>query len=360
MHMIYKLVIILSILVQSSFAQVCSQLYISKTAFDKRVETFISQHKYLPPVSIEKIKKLDLRTKTFLLEVTDKYKMDDFIDALKAYKSNPQYFSYKGNFQIRKFLNEVTNSGYARSSFQRKVRLQSVANPNSNWKVPQFKTGAKIKDMDKKYRNAYVEINRVLMDEKLVFKRMQQLEDEVMLRSRMSHPKFSDYSAEKQAVIKQKKLIEILDETEELNGFISDAAQGYKALDLDNRSYTKDEWFEMLQSGKIFNDTAFKQVDNAASITQQMRAGHGFFTHRIQWYVVMQEMMEDSSRFAHIKAVDLYKKLGDQNFNAKLGLANGSNDTLWQQLFDAFDGTYRQPEFFRKQHELFPELGAWL
>jgi hypothetical protein len=188
---------------------------------------------------------------------------------------------------------------------------------------------------------------------------MQEFEEEILARSLKKDPNFYNLDERAQAKIKQGEMINVMDELEEANGFVSTSSSNYKALDLENKSYSLDEWQQMLREGRIFNDTAFKNVESAIDLTN--RTGHGYFTHRIQWHILMKEMSHNPAKFQGFKAVDLYKKLGDTEFANKMGLATSGSNTLWQHLFDATSGpSYHRPEHFRTMHELYPFLGAWL
>lgn len=330
---------------------------------------FITPEKYLSTISESYSKKFSSSAVDAInaLSVDDKVRMVELskgLDAeqLKTLQQNlsdeTEIFFRGGTPKFNKIFIEAYNPGFARQSYDRFKSFE----PNSfvyDFKVPKFKSGVTPTSAEKNYRLAIEEINAVFKEQDTVFKRMQEFEDEVLARSLKQDKKFYTLSERQQAEIKQKNMIEVMDELEEAHGFVSVNPNKYEALNLENKSYSLTEWQDMLKEGKIFNDTAFKNVENAVDLSS--RNGHGYFTHRIQFHILMKEMNKNPKRFKGFKGVELYKKLGDTEFAQKMGLANSGSDTLWQNLFDSMNGpSYHRPEYFRTMHELYPFLGAWL
>ncbi len=302
---------------------------------------------------------LEKKEKKFLIEVVANYKTDQFKKSLENFKKNEKHFQRFGNFDYKIFLLDVIKPKYAKVSYERLKNWNYRGNTYS-FEIPNFKVGANETLLDKKYRQAFQSINKFLKNSDFVHRYMKDFEDEVMLMTLQNKPKFYSLDKTKQAIEKQKSMIKVLEKFEKDNKFISAKTLGYKALNLKNKSYSMDAWLKMLSDGKIFNDTTFKKVDSVADLNDGNRNGHGYFTHRIQWHVLMRHMEKEPSQFYGFNARQLFQKLGSKVFNQKLGLANSGSDTLWQMLFDSFSGSYHQPETFRRLHSDYPDLGAWL
>jgi len=330
---------------------------------------FVRAEKYLSTISENYATKFSASANKAInsLSVDDKVRMVELSKSLKApelktlqktLNDETEIFLREGKPQFNKMFIEAYNPGFARQSYD---RFKSFTPDDFvySFKLPKFKEGVSASAIEKKYRLAIEEINAVFKEQDTVFKRMQEFEDEILARSINKNKKFYTLSERQQAEIKQSKMIEVMDELEVEHGFVSANPNKYVALDLENKSYSMEDWQNMLTEGKIFNDTAFKSVENAIDL--QNRTGHGYFTHRIQFHILMKEMNKNPKRFKGFRGVELYKKLGDTPFAQKMGLANSGSDTLWQNLFDSMNGpSYHRPEYFRTQHELYPFLGAWL
>ena len=342
--------------VQLSFSDTCTQYFVSHAQYLKKINKVYSAK--LNSSGQDVFNKLSIDEKSKFIKFSKKLNNARLKELQKVINSEPEIFLREGRANINKLTIEAYNPGYARKSYKNHKGFK----PNSYtypFEIPEFKKGLTITAEEKKYRKAMIEINKLFKEQKTVFKRMQEFEDEIIARSLKENKKFYKLDERAQASIKQDKMIEVLDELEESHGFVSNSSKKYVALNLENKGYGLEEWQQMLTEGKIFNDTAFKNVENAIDLSS--RNGHGYFTHRIQFHILMQEMNKNPARFQDFKAVDLYKKIGDTEFNQKMGLANNGGDTLWQQLFDSTaGGSYHRPEFFREMHELYPALGAWL
>lgn len=349
-----KIILYLSLVSNLALADICSNIFITEEAFKNRIQTL-----ELGPLGEleDLLLKLPRRRQAMLLDFSENFSREDMRRAVQLYQDSPEVFKRIDDFDELRFFNEISNPGYAERSFSRAAGQTN----DYSWRMPDFVDASEASAIDKKYRDALVEVRNFLDDEAQVFKRMQEFEDDIMARSRLESPNFEYLSAQEQAIIKQNNMERILGEYEEAHGFQSAVKGEYKAIDLENKSYSMDDWFEMLRDGRQFNDTAFKQAQDATGISESMRNGHGYYTHRIQWHILMKEMDAAPSRFGELRGVELFKKLGDNDFGKKLGMNGNSGDTLWQHLFDALNtGTYHCPEYFRKTHTLYPEIGAWL
>jgi hypothetical protein len=353
-NLIFFLLLIFSL---NSFAENCSVYLIDVNSDLEKIQKILDKDNILSSSQRKLLEDQNEDIRRFLVETISNYEYSQFSDALKLLKESPEVFERLGKFDPNRFIVEVIYPGYTKNSYKRLQDFQPSLNKHT-WEVPPFKEGVNPTDEDVLYREALDQTKKLFDDEQIVFTRMQEFEDEIIVRSRASVPNFDELPKKEQAILKQNKMIEIMSELEIKHGFKSTSDDGYEALVLANKSYGLDEWLEMLADGKMFNDSAFKSVDNPLDITN--RGGHGYFTHRIQFYVLMKEIDANPSKYGDLNASQLFKKLGDKEFNQKVGAANNGGDTLWQQMFDAFSGSYHQPETFRKMHGLYPELGAWL
>lgn len=287
----------------------------------------------------------------------------DVSTALETLKKDPANFQRDGRWDLNTFKLEVLNPGSAAKKFKRMSEWKYVGNKQP-FRVPEFKAGVSPTKIEVDLREAYVAARDVLDTPDVVYKQMQAFEDEVIVECHKMNPKYARLPIDQQFEIKQTAMEKVLGAQELKHGFKSTSVTEYKPLILEKKPYSLDEWFEMLQQGHMFNDSGFlpSTTDNLATKLMEVneRAGHGYYTHRIQFYVLMKEMDKNPAKFNNVKASQLLTTLGDMKFNKKLGLANGPGDTLWQEIFDSFSGSYHQPEFFRQRHDDYPELGPWM
>ena len=306
--------------------------------------------------SFDLTQKIDLYT---ALENLDSKGLERLISDLKT---NTQIFKSFNKLSVDRIVLDTYTPGYsALSSLRAKGRLgkkSKFSNIGYKWKVPSFKANISLSSYDYDYREVMVEINKLFSDNKRVFQRMQQFEDAIMRRSYDEYPNFKSLDAATKSQIKEEQMIKVLNELEIKHGFQSSSPKKYQALELEDKSYSLGDWQKMLSEGKIFNDTNFKEAANVAMLVE--RESHGYYTHRIQWHILLQEIDASPSTFKNFRGVEIFKKLGDTNFNKAMGLGTTSENTLWQKLFDTFTDSYHSPEYFREMHELYPELGAWL
>jgi hypothetical protein len=352
----FHIIALLVVFTLSSFAGPCDQFFVSSEQYINKISKSFA--KELPEDTIKLVNALNIDNRANLASYVEKL---DSVTKKRLYKTisdEPEIFLRGEVASFNRIYIESIVPGFARKAH---VNFQnfSPSDFKSTFKIPKFNTDIVATPVEKQYRKAFKSVNEFFDEQGNVFKYMQEFEEEILARSLKKDQNFYNLDERAQASIKQEKMIEVMDELEEANGFISADATKYKALDLENKGYSLVEWQEMLREGKLFNDTAFKNVENAIDLSS--RTGHGYFTHRIQWHVLMKEMSKNPSRFQGISAVDLYKKLGDTEFANKMGLATNGGNTLWQHLFDATSGpSYHRPEHFRTKHDLYPFLGAWL
>lgn len=294
------------------------------------------------------------------LEVIGNYEYPAFSAALDALSKNTDHFDRLGGFNKNIFLREVTQPGSALKRFERNSVWESKVNKQS-YRVPEFKPGTNVTKFETDVRESLVQMRDFLDDPKKVYAEMQDFEDEVMIECMKADPQYFSKSIEDQYKIREKAMTDLMGSLEAKHGFVSTKPDTYEALVLEKKGYSLEQWFEMLQKGHAFNDAGFlASTSNPAQYLASNREGHGYFTHRIQWYLVMKDMDKDPKKYRNIKGVEAFKMLGDMDFNKKMGVANSSGDTLWQDLFDSFSGSYHQPETFKQYHGDYPDFGAWL
>ncbi|MEZ4743339.1 MAG: hypothetical protein R3B45_12985 [Bdellovibrionota bacterium] len=118
-----------------------------------------------------------------------------------------------------------------------------------------------------------------------------------------------------------------------------------KVIDLEARSYTSEEWWEMLRKGKPFHDVTF---------TTTGRYGHGVNTHRLQFILLIQDMesrpnvyFDKGKAYQHTIA-ELFKFMGNEGLRGRLVFAESPS---FQSLFNSFDSFAKNgtcPEFMRE------------
>lgn len=201
--------------------------------------------------------------------------------------------------------------------------------------IPKYNVKKLPKDDKLKFHTFYSAVRDFLDEPKKVFQRVKDLEIEAIRRKNanpdMEMPKIVE---------------EILSEMETKHGF-------KKAVDLEDKAYSADDWWTMLRQGALFNDTSFRSATD-------VRSGHGELTHRIQWYALMREIDLNPARFAANNedlpaTVEIYKFLGNKKINPSYKI--DGND-LWFTLFDAFSGTFHQPEYFHPAHKYWEAI-SW-
>ncbi len=201
--------------------------------------------------------------------------------------------------------------------------------------IPQYAV-KKIPENNKlKYHSFYSGIRDFLDEPKKVFERVKDLEIEALRRkNKRPNDKMQDI------------VEEILSEKEKKHGF-------KPTIDLENKAYNAQDWWAMLRDGALFNDTSFRSDAG-------VRSGHGELTHRIQWYAVMREIEVNPKRFRDgnnplPETVEVYKFMGSLDVNPSYQIE--SRD-LWFTLFDAFSGTFHQPEYFHPAHKYWEAI-SW-
>ena len=351
------LVLLLSLTSWSVIAQ-CEQYFISTEQYLQRITDSFSSTQSLSLDAAKMINGLSIEKRANLVKYAGSLDNEAKKRLYTTINNEPEIFLRGEVASFNRVYIESIVPGFARKAHTN-LKNFSPSDFKSTFKVPKFKILSSPTVEEKSYRKAFKAINEFFDEQDKIFKYMQEFEEEILARSLKKDVNFYNLDDRAQATIKQEQMIKVMDELEEANGFVSVNSTSYKALDLENKSYSLEEWQLMLREGKIFNDTAFKSIDNAADLTN--RSGHGYFTHRIQWHVLMQEMKVNPNRFQGFSGVELYKKLGDTEFANKMGLATNGDNTFWQHLFDATSGpSYHRPEHFREMHDLYPFLGAWL
>jgi hypothetical protein len=330
-----------------------------------RAATSLSQDLALSnnAVSSELVEKFNLAHADEVEDLLKSSKQLDLTSALTQLKKHPEHFLVDGVSDPNIFKLELLNPGSAKARYQRKLNWKYNGS-KLNYLVPEFKPGSVVTEKEIIIRDALNESSKVLDTPELVHHHMQNFETEVMIEVLKKHPDYRQLNKNKQLAARQEAMEKILAAEEIKHDFKSAGMFNYQPLILERKGYSLNDWFEMLKKGHAFNDSGFlpsstQSFAKALEDTTQ-RNGHGYYTHRIQIYVLMKEMDKDPSRFKNVKASEMIKMLGDMDFNKKMGRANSSQDTLWQLLFDRFDESYQSPEFFRQNHEDYPELGAWL
>jgi hypothetical protein len=312
-------------------------------------------------IFLRKVNSISNEQKRLLLKLSSVLPESEILRGFRDLATNPKIFMRHGEFSSNKFLANMAKKGYARDSYLRakewvyKGRKNSIDFPKEFIESQTIQTAS-----DRSFLKAYNEIHDLFNNNYKVYSRMQDLEEEILIRATMENPKFLLLSAEKKAIEVQDNMVRILEDTELNHGFISASDKIYASTVLENRSYSMVEWNDMLAKGIIFDDLTFKQGQISSAISESQRRSHGFYTHRIQWHVLMKDMEAFPARYANLNANKIFKNLGDNNFDKRIGLgANGSN-TSWQYLFDNMGGGYHQPEVFRQLHDDYPILGVWL
>lgn len=351
---------------------VLTYLLLTLSAYSSSCEFYFLDHKSMNEKIYQTTQEQDIVKLFSQFNLTQKVDLYNAIDNLNStklerlirdLKTNPTIFESYNKISVDRILLDTYSPGYSALSslrankglIRKKSRFSDIG---YKWKVPSFKANSQLKTQDYDYRDVMVEINKLFNDNNKVFQRMQQFEDRIMRNTYDQYPNFKNLDQATQAQLKEDQMIKVLNELEIKHGFQSASPKRYQALELENKEYTLKDWQEMLREGKIFNDTNFKEASSVSKIIE--RESHGYYTHRIQWHIVLQEIDAHPQAFKNFKGVDIYKKIGDMDFNKNMGLARTDEDTLWQSLFDTFTNTYHSPEYFREMHELYPELGAWL
>lgn len=157
--------------------------------------------------------------------------------------------------------------------------------------------------LDNPYYKSYASIRRFLADGQRVFRRLQQLEIEVMQKVRESD--------------KAPELVlqDILFEWEIDNGFDHTVAELNKGL-------SAEQWYDLLKKGSMFHDVTF------------VGQPHGIDSHRLQWNLVMREMKDHPEQYADISAGNLYRELGNAEMMKQMGYPFGDRESVWRDLFD--------------------------
>lgn len=359
-----KLIFLLVFFSLSAFAEVCSVYFDTINDHKRKLITFVEKDFANDPSIISRFNNMsELQAKNFL-ETIASHEYPSFVSAIQRLKQNEEHFYRLGEFNHNIFIREIASPGSAAARFERNAAWTSTVNTYS-YRVPEFKQGAVVSEFEKDIRGGLVAIRDFLDDPKRVYAEMQDFEDEVMIECFKNDSKYFSRDLNKQHRIRQAAMETVMNRMEESHNFVSTKLGEYAPLVLEDKGYGLTEWFEMLKKGSLFNDSGFlggKNVTDEAlgEYLKQSRNGHGYFTHRIQWYIVMKDMNKFPAKYNNLKGVDMFKMLGDMSFNQKMGQANSSGDTLWQNLFDSFSGSYHQPETFKALHDDYPDLGAWL
>ena len=184
----------------------------------------------------------------------------------------------------------------------------------------------------KAYRKGYKRILELFLSPVDVFRYMAKIETEFR-KEKQANPEADD--------------LEILESV--MSFYEQMPGVGFKeSVTLENKSYTAEEWYKMLREGHPFLDTAF---DNGNT---PQRLGHGYYTHRMQWLVVIFDYLEKGPEvYGGLRPNELFIGLG-----VFTGKTRGGND-LWTSLFDSFDGNLKQPETFRPLHGFWPYMMGW-
>lgn len=347
----------------SALAETC-EVHFEDLGPKKKLQKFIEEDFAGETKILEKFKKLTKEETATFLDTISSYEYAAFKKAVVALKNKPQHFERLGSFNTNIFIREIAESGSALKRFKRNENW-TYAGQSYDYEIPAFKPGVTTTLKEKDIRTALVSIKAFFDDSKKVYARMQDFEDEVMIECLKNDPKYLQKEILVQYKIREKAMNDVLGRLEKEHGFKSTSASEYKPLILEDKSYSLSEWFAMLKKGQAFNDSGFLSGQDADNIVEFLedignRGGHGYYTHRIQWYVMMKDMNDFPAKYKGLKAVEIFKKLGDLGFNKKMGQANDAGDTIWQNLFDSFSGSYHQPEFFRQTHGDYPDLGSWL
>ena len=351
-----KLTILLHLLLLvylPAFAADCTKLFQGTTENGASIEYLLDKSSVSDQVKIQLLNLSD-KEENIAVQFLRQQSIHDFKKTLRLFEKKPELFERFGQFDYKKFLLETKKSGYLKAA---KARIKSYKKlKKSEWQMPSI---INLPAEEQKDFEALKSVFNFLDDSEKVFARMQEFEDAVLVEALLVNPNLFRLDETEKAKIVEASLVKVLEDEEIAHGFISANKNGpYKAFDLEERIYSIPEWNQLLQDGKIFNDTAF-QSENGV-ITDELRKGHGYFTHRIQWHLVMKEMNSNPEKFHQFTAVQLFKKNGDAVFEKKLGMGDTGPNSLWGRLFDSHSGTYHQPEVFHEIHLDCPELGPWL
>lgn len=356
-------ILLLLLLTVQAYAVTCAVYFEDQGTARKQVKALVEKD-FADDAFTEPLLKMKKAEAQAFLDVVGTYQYPTFKKAMAALKKNPEHFERFGQFNPNIFIREMGQPGSAKARFQRNSAWSYTGNDYS-YRIPEFKAGVAATEKEKNIRSALVSINAFLNTPEKVYARLQDFEDEVMIECIKLDKKYFSKSTGEQYKIREKAMEDVMGRLEAEHGFKSISDDGYKPLILEDKSYSLNEWFEMLRKGHAFNDSGFLSGQGAADLgvylaEQSSRGGHGYYTHRIQWYAVMKDMDEFPAKYKNLSGSEVFKKLGDMDYNKKMGQANSASDTLWQNLFDSFSGSYHQPEFFRERHGDLPDLGLWL
>ena len=327
--------------------------------------TTLKLPKLIHPWKMEKVSELEKAIDPDGMRLTlKKMKDPNAKKTLSQLEDYPEYFMIDDKINQSIVKLDIIEPGYAEQRFVRASNWEFTGK-KQEWRLGKFKETVKVTKEEKRYRKALVEVRKLFDTPDVVHARLMQFEDEVVLETYRLNKNFKELDINKQFQLKQKAIENVLAKEEIKHGFKSVNPEKYEPLVLEDKSYSLEEWMEMLQEGHIFNDKTFLQGDmsNLAELLLDgsgARSRHGYYTHRIQFWVLMREMNKNPARFKNFSASDLFKKMGDLKFNRKMDAGNSSGDTIWQHLFDSLErGIYHRPEYFRKTHDDYPFLGPW-
>lgn len=282
----------------------------------------------------------------------------DFDSALSLLRKEGDLLQRTHPFTLDQILLSKVAPKYLKGSFKR-YRERGFKQTKNEWVFPKLPTGISLSNREKQFYRAFKDIYNMLNDKNLVFEYMQRLEDSVILYSKLNNKYFHSLDKLEQVEIKQRMLKKVLDKSEVDQGFLSTHKDHYEPLDLPDDMLSGHEWNELLSRKQMFNDTAFLKADEFSLAKGLNPDEHGQLTHRIQFFVIGEHIKRNPSAFKNIKGADIFKMMGDTQFNHKIGLG-GKFNTLWTRTVDAIEvQSFHCPEYFRKSFYQWPDLGLW-
>ncbi len=310
-------------------------------------------------VLAEKVLESPLNDRVLFALALDRASAQDITRLLKLYQTNPKYFNLIENeVDVLRLARELLEPGSAEAIYQRPQKIVEERNIVLKDFLTRDLTDIETSVQNKKKLKNISAIYNFLIDWDRVFLRMQELENEVVVRAYLVDVDFAALKNKDKKILKEKQMLEIFMNREAKHGFTPVKSDRYNALALSEKDFSEEDWFKMLRAGKMFNDTIFLVTRDVTGINATARGSHGYYTHRIQWHLVMRDMDKNPDLYGEKKGVELFKLFGSTVLNREVSEWYESN--LWDMVFDGFRiDNYTSPEYLRKHHVLFPDLGAW-
>jgi hypothetical protein len=154
----------------------------------------------------------------------------------------------------------------------------------------------------------------------------------------------------------QDALLAVLERYESAHGF-------EPAVELPDKFLSDTAFSRILSNGSLFNDPTFDEGMLRAFLQRYelfMTTEHGYFTHRIQWNVVMRFMESRPDLFHGITAPELFKSYGNSKLNDLVREQSFPYYGLYFDWLSTFDEAgvqnFSSPEFLRRINRYIPEI----